>query len=942
MLLLRAFVIVFSPFIQLHSQSLVLSKPPCAQEGMQERWVSKSFFRVLLRVAAGCLILVVPLIAHPPTLSEAPRALHAANRSIAKHGVDRLLAPQSSTWIDTSNRAAVQTSYLSTFVPTRSVLMGWVGDLNTGNAGTTAQAYRDAVATRINWLRSLAGIASNVVLSDALNQEDQQAALMLSVNGQLSHFPPTSWTYYTAAGAEALQNSNICLGFPLTDPGCVETYMQDAGSLNTVAGHRRWLLYPQTTTMGTGDVPGSLTPSRPSANALWVIDYSTYGSSRPATRDAFIAWPPKGYVPYQLVYPRWSFSYAGADFSNASVSMTRNGVSVPVRLESLGTGYGENSIVWVPDNQDASTSITPVSPGGDVTSAVTISNVAGAGVPSTFTYNVTVFDPAPATGTTFSLNPTTMSIGNAGGIGTVALTESPAGTSWQATSNASWITITSGASGTSSATVAYSIAANTTAASRTGTLTIAGQTFTIQQDGAASNTLTLSMSTTIALYNTSSAFSLSAGNLTPQTRTLTLSASTGTVAYTSAVTGSPRFVTLTPPTGTTPSTITLTANPAGLNVGTYSNTVTFTSGTATVGYTVSLIIQPMIAAGVSPPAKVSIFRASSGLFLLDRNGDGTCCDSDLVGTIGQIGDIPLGGDWTGDGLKKFGLYRSSTGLFLLDVNNNGSFDGTATGKDKALFFSAQSGDVPVVGDWTGTGIDRVGVFRASNGTWYLDTKGDGSFVGRAYLGQTGDIPLVGNWNGVGTATKVGIYRPFSVNGQPGNFFLVDTNGDGVYTSADQPLFFLGQAGDVPIIGDWNGDGRSKVGVFRPAGSGNGPGLMVLDQNGSFSWDGPATDRVLYFAPYLTGLTSSTTIQPGDLPVTGNWVPSYAPPGNPSVPKDRTRVGIYRPSTGTFFLDVTADGTFQGRAFFGQSGDVPLGVPTVFGGSITGVNGLGMF
>jgi hypothetical protein len=56
----------------------------------------------------------------------------------------------------------------------------------------------------------------------------------------------------------------------------------------------------------------------------------------------------------------------------------------------------------------------------------------------------------------------------------------PAGFSWTATSNDPWITITSGASGTGSGTVSFSVQANTGAA-RTGTIMIAGQTFTIEQ-----------------------------------------------------------------------------------------------------------------------------------------------------------------------------------------------------------------------------------------------------------------------------------------------------------------------------------------------------------------------------------------------------------------------------------------------------------------------------
>ncbi|MFN0165697.1 MAG: BACON domain-containing protein [Bryobacteraceae bacterium] len=80
-----------------------------------------------------------------------------------------------------------------------------------------------------------------------------------------------------------------------------------------------------------------------------------------------------------------------------------------------------------------------------------------------------------------SLNPTSAEFAAAGGTGAVTVTAS---TSWTATRSDTWITITSGSSGTGSGTVAYSVAANTSNASRTGILTIGGVPFTITQGGA--------------------------------------------------------------------------------------------------------------------------------------------------------------------------------------------------------------------------------------------------------------------------------------------------------------------------------------------------------------------------------------------------------------------------------------------------------------------------
>jgi Zn-dependent metalloprotease len=83
---------------------------------------------------------------------------------------------------------------------------------------------------------------------------------------------------------------------------------------------------------------------------------------------------------------------------------------------------------------------------------------------------------------TFSISPTSASQPAGGGTGSVTVTAG-AGCAWTAVSNAAFITVTSGASGSGNGTVNYSVASNTGASSRTGTLTIAGQTFTVTQAG---------------------------------------------------------------------------------------------------------------------------------------------------------------------------------------------------------------------------------------------------------------------------------------------------------------------------------------------------------------------------------------------------------------------------------------------------------------------------
>jgi hypothetical protein len=82
----------------------------------------------------------------------------------------------------------------------------------------------------------------------------------------------------------------------------------------------------------------------------------------------------------------------------------------------------------------------------------------------------------------YSISPTTQSFGSSGGTGSVSVTGTN-GCSWTATSNATWITVTGESSDLGSGTVGYSVASNTDSSARTGTVTIAENTFTLTQGG---------------------------------------------------------------------------------------------------------------------------------------------------------------------------------------------------------------------------------------------------------------------------------------------------------------------------------------------------------------------------------------------------------------------------------------------------------------------------
>lgn len=118
-----------------------------------------------------------------------------------------------------------------------------------------------------------------------------------------------------------------------------------------------------------------------------------------------------------------------------------------------------------------------------------------AGVAKNFsgsTVNVTdspvlLTDSVPPPACSFSVTPTSVSVVVTGGSRTLSVVASSSQCNWTATSNAAFVTITSGSTGLGNGTVAINVTANASATTfRTGTLTLAGQTITVTQAGTVS------------------------------------------------------------------------------------------------------------------------------------------------------------------------------------------------------------------------------------------------------------------------------------------------------------------------------------------------------------------------------------------------------------------------------------------------------------------------
>ena len=200
-------------------------------------------------------------------------------------------------------------------------------------------------------------------------------------------------------------------------------------------------------------------------------------------------------------------------------------------------------------------------------------------------------------------------------------------------------------------------------------------------------------------------------------------------------------------------------------------------------------------------------------------------------------EVPVAGDWDGDGRDSLGVYRRSDATFRL-------LDDEGRPIEPIPFGEPGRTDVwPVAGDFDGDGRDTVGLYRRADATFVVLVSGGGASAPVAVgdPGRDDTFPVVGDWDGDGR-DAVGVYR----------------QADGVVARVDDdgtplpPTRAAAWGPEVlPVAGDWDGDGRDDVAVLRrdtgtfelPGGDPEAPGGIRVVEVGAL---------------------------PGALPVAGDW------------------------------------------------------------------------
>lgn len=180
--------------------------------------------------------------------------------------------------------------------------------------------------------------------------------------------------------------------------------------------------------------------------------------------------------------------------------------------------------------------------------------------------------------------------------------------------------------------------------------------------------------------------------------------------------------------------------------------------------------------------------------------------------FGEIGDIPLVGDWDCDGIDTPAMYRTTDGHVYI----RNAPDGLADPRP----FWGRWDDVILAGDFNGDGCDTLATYQRVSGLIHLSNNLGSEPSVEYYFGIPGDKPFVGDFDEDGV-DELGLHRESS------GFVYMRFTHDIGFADAE---FFYGIPDDRLVAGDWNGDGIDTVAVMRP-----GDGVFYLRNENSLGF-----------------------------------------------------------------------------------------------------------
>ncbi|MBI3512241.1 MAG: CAP domain-containing protein [Bacteroidetes bacterium] len=279
----------------------------------------------------------------------------------------------------------------------------WTGNIQGCKPGRVPGEVYRKLLMRINYFRRLAGIHDDIVLDSNWNHYAQAAAFIMYANDELNHDPGPGMKCYSDDGKIGANTSNLSTTVGKGIEILINDEIQDGSTSNNDCGHRRWLLNSEAVKMGIGITDGTYATKVFSADDGNDHDTATYRGKVPE----YFAYPFNGYVPYEVVFPKWSFSMpGGADFRSAAVAVTAGDehVACVIVCRSTAAQYGDPTLVWninklredfdynyydMPTKKKAFSDLGLL----DKKITVTISNVKVNGKYKSYSYSFTIFDP---------------------------------------------------------------------------------------------------------------------------------------------------------------------------------------------------------------------------------------------------------------------------------------------------------------------------------------------------------------------------------------------------------------------------------------------------------------------------------------------------------------------------------------------------------------------